>query len=63
MRARLNLSPRAEWTPTTRQRDEPRTPRCCAKCRRGVPGFGDLPCGYPDMKCPNNCHQTKETTE
>ena len=27
--------------------------RCCARCRRGVPGFGELPCGY-DLKC--RCH-------
>ena len=26
--------------------------RCCARCRRGVPGFGELPCGY-DQRCPN----------
>jgi hypothetical protein len=32
--------------------------RCCARCRRGVPGFGELPCGYlGDCKC----HTTKES--
>lgn len=35
---------------------EDRESRCCAKCRRGVPGYGELPCGY-DRKCPNRCHE------
>lgn len=33
---------------------------CCAKCRRGIRGYGELPCGYPDG-CPNpNCAHAKE---
>lgn len=29
--------------------------RCCAKCRRGTPGTGEMPCGYLGQ-CPNGCH-------
>jgi hypothetical protein len=36
----------------------PRTTECCAKCRRGIKGFGELPCGYLGA-CPNDCHKTK----
>lgn len=56
----------ALYAPETRERDTPRVTRCCARCRRGVPGFGELPCGY-DLRCPNHCHEpkpeTKETSE
>ncbi len=45
-------------SPTPRDRSV-RVSKCCAKCRRGVPGYGELPCGY-NLNCPNNCHQ-KET--
>jgi hypothetical protein len=32
-------------------RDAPVKP-CCARCRRGIKGFGELPCGYDgDCKC------------
>lgn len=31
----------------------PASKPCCAKCRRGIKGFGELPCGY-DLKC--KCH-------
>lgn len=39
-------------------RDKPTATRCCARCRRGVPGFGELPCGY-NFKCP--CHDRKDS--
>lgn len=37
--------------PVTQPKDAP-TKQCCARCRRGVKGFGELPCGY-DLKYPN----------
>jgi hypothetical protein len=42
--------------------DRPKLTKCCAKCRRGVPGFGDLPCGY-NLACPNDCHNPNKTKE
>lgn len=49
------------YQPEPRDGDRPPLSRCCAKCRRGVPGFGDLPCGY-NLLCPNKCHEkTGET--
>jgi len=46
---------RSVWTGDGPGRGEPKS-ECCAKCRRGVKGFGELPCGY-DRKCPNRCHE------
>jgi hypothetical protein len=43
------------YAPETRERVRPRVTPCCAACRRGTRGFGDLPCGY-DLNCPNDCH-------
>ena len=46
--------PPTTWLPDGWNKpDRPPPPkRCCARCRRGVPGFGDLPCGYlGDCKC------------
>jgi hypothetical protein len=43
------------YAPETRERVRPRVTPCCAACRRGTRGFGDLPCGY-DLNCLNDCH-------
>ena len=44
-------------------RGEPPMKPCCARCRRGIKGFGELPCGYPDG-CPNEkCGHAKDETE
>lgn len=52
----------AVYAPETREPNRPRVSKCCAKCRRGVPGFGDLPCGY-NLACPNDCHNPNRTKE
>ena len=42
---------RGPWAPETVARIAPESP-CCARCRRGIRGFGELPCGYDgDCKC------------
>lgn len=51
--------PAGAYKPEQGAEDRPKLTRCCAKCRRGVPGYGDLPCGY-DLKCPNRCHEPKD---
>ena len=43
----------ANYTPLTQPKDEQKR-GCCAACRRGVPGYGVLPCGKLGS-C--KCHQ------
>jgi hypothetical protein len=43
------------YAPEKGEQDRPRVTRCCARCQRGIRGYGELPCGYP-TGCPNpNC--------
>jgi hypothetical protein len=42
------------YAPETRERVRPRVTPCCAACRRGTRGFGELPCGR-DLDC--KCHR------
>ena len=37
---------------------EPKVEPCCARCRRGMPSMGVMPCGF-DGKC--KCHSKKVT--
>lgn len=37
---------------------EPPGKRCCAKCRRGTPAMGELPCGYA-LNCPCHTRRTR----
>lgn len=41
-------------------RDELKHEPCCAKCRRGMPSYGVLPCGF-DGLC--GCHLKKVNDE
>jgi len=34
--------------------------QCCARCRRGIKGFGELPCGF-DKAC--GCHDGETRAE
>ena len=54
----ISPAPRNAWLPDG-GRGEVMKP-CCARCRRGIKGFGELPCGYPDG-CPNaKCGHSRE---
>jgi hypothetical protein len=55
---RISPPMRNAWLGEGRDRGEQRS-ECCAKCRRGVKEFGEMPCGY-DRKCPNECHEKAE---